>query len=106
MADEIFVDVDAVITSGKDFEVSLLVKKPTTPADVELTLSVNGVARSFELKIGGMTSPANVVQKITVGSVIDWTVSNWGTATSGQQVVMEAKEIGGTRHAKDFGTVV
>ncbi len=106
MANEIIVDVDAVIISGKDFEVSLLVKKPCTPADVELTLSVNGESRPFELKIAGITLPVKTVQSITIGPVIDWTVSNWGVAGSGQQVVMEAKEISGTRHAQDAGTVI
>jgi len=106
MADEIIVDVDAVVSSGKDFEVSLLVKKPGTPADVDLTLSVNGVPHSFELKLGGITLTANTVQKITIGAVIDWTVSNWGVAATGQQVVVVATEIGGGRQAQDSGTVV
>jgi len=106
MADEIMVDVDAVISSGADFEVSLLVKKPTTPAHVELTVKVDGSLRPFELQVGGISLPLNTVQKITIAAVIDWTVANWGSATHGQQVLVEAKEVGGSRVGHDTGIVV
>jgi len=107
MANEIDVDVDDVIISGNKFEVTLSVKKPRTPAAVELTLKVSGVSHAFEIDDGSTTHPSSMVQKLVVGAEMDWTVSNWGAANTGQKVVIEATEIGGMgRRAQDAGTVV